>query len=446
LQSAGPRRATGPHGTTGEGAIASKLAALTLVLALAAAAFTIYSQHRFRQLSEALDTQIATFKRQRWERPTLRGQPTEGNAALEALVALKDFAGLDPKQRDALAAELFYGQPLSAAHLELLGKHALMLSKLRDATQLGWATTEIAVEQGESASPPPYPRVMDAVLLMLAQAARSGADDCLMIGTDVLRLGQDLVPGAPLEAASVSMRVTSVATPVLTRCATEASAEALPRAARELNTLATHPPPTGGGIELADILAQVKLRRLAELFPKDGDDSLLTRLRRRPVLFEAFAHFENPTRWRELTPDRYPQALETWQREYDWRSRSQLPLVADASANVQGWLYDDMRGQALLRSLTVGFATLAERARQKRTPREPVSLGDASLRDPFNGQPLKWRMSQEGRELSIWSVGEDRRDDKGSSDWAAQAPLDVVVHFRLRPFEDSEPPRHAGRH
>jgi hypothetical protein len=419
---------------------------LTLVLVLAAGAFTAYSQHKFRQLSEALDAQIATFKRQRWERPTLRGQPEEGNAALEAFAALKGFPGLDAKERDALAGELYYGQPLSAVHVELIGKHALMITKLRNATQRGWATTEVAVEQGENAALPPYPLLMDAALLMLAQAARSSPDDCLMIGTDVLRLGQDLVPGAPLEAASVSMRMTSVASPVLTRCASEGSFDALPRAARELNTLATHPPPTGGGIELADILAQVKLRRLAELFPQGGDDSLLTRLRRRPVLFEASTHFENPTRWRELTPDRYPQALETWQREYEWRSRSELPLVADASANVQGWLYDDMRGQALLRALTVGVATLAERARQKRTPREPVSLSETSLRDPFNGQPLKWRMSQEGRELSIWSVGEDRRDDKGSSDWASQAPLDVVVHFRLRPFEDSEPQRHAGRH
>jgi hypothetical protein len=418
---------------------------LTLVLALAAAGFTLYSQHKFRQLSDGLDSEIATFKRQRWERPTLRGQAAEGNAALAALVALKGFSGLEAKERDALASALYYGQALSPGQVELLAKHALMISKLRDATQLGWATTEIAVEQGEGASLPPYPLVMDAVLLMLAHAARSSADDCLMIGTDTLRLGQDLVPGAPLEAASVSMRVTSVASPVLTRCATEASPDALPRAARELNTLATHPPPTGGGIELADIVAQVKLRRLAELFPQGSDDSLATRLRRRPVLFEAFAHFENPTRWRELTPDRYPQTLETWQREYEWRSRSELPLVADASKNVQGWLYDDMRGQALLRALTVGLGTLAERSRQRRTPREPIGLSDVSLRDPFSGLPLKWRMSQEGRELSVWSVGEDRRDDKGSSDWASEAPVDVVVHFRLRPFEDAEPQRHAGK-
>jgi hypothetical protein len=42
-----------------------------------------------------------------------------------------------------------------------------------------------------------------------------------------------------------------------------------------------------------------------------------------------------------------------------------------------------------------------------------------------------WRVATDGGELSIWSVGEDRRDDKGSSEWTPQAPLDVVVHFGL---------------
>jgi len=93
-----------------------------------------------------------------------------------------------------------------------------------------------------------------------------------------------------------------------------------------------------------------------------------------------------------------------------------------------------MRGQALLRTLSVGVATLAERSRRGRAPREPVTLSEPALVDPYNGQPLKWRITQDGTELSIWSVGEDRRDDKGTSDWTTQAPIDVVVHFRLRPL------------
>ncbi len=423
--------------------IASKLATLTLLLLLIVGGFAGYSELRFRRMSEALDAQIATYKRQRWERPVLRGAAGEGNAAVAALVALRGFDGLDGKQRDALASQLFYGQPLPAQLQTLVQQHAVLIDGLRAATRLSWAMTEVPAEQGPAARVPAYPKVMDAVLLMLGRAAGSGPQECMAIAADAIRLGQDLVPGAPLEAASISMRITSVATPVITRCAAAGDADAVLRAARELDTLATHAPSAGGGIELADLLAAVELRDLAVLFPKDSSDSALRRLRRRPALFEAWSHFANPARWRALGAAHYPQSLETWLRENEWRNLSGLPLVADATAPVQGWLYDDMRGQALLRVLTVGLATLAERARRQRTPREPLSLNEPTLCDPYNGQPLKWRIAQDGGELTIWSVGEDRRDDKGSSDWAPQAPLDVVVHFPLRSLARAEAPRRS---
>ena len=426
-------------------AILRKLANLAAVLVLAGLAFVLYGERRFRDLRETLEAEISTYKRQRWERPTLRGSVEEGNAAIAGQQALAGFRGLKPEPREQLASQLHYGQPLGAEQLQLLDAHAAMIAGLRKSTQRGFAMTEIAAEQGARAQVPPYPLVIDAVLILLAHAARSAPDECLLIAADAMRFGQDLVPGAPLEAASVAMRITSLATPVVQRCAALASNEGVPRAARELNTLATHAPSPGSGIELADITAQVELLRLAELFPDQSSDSFITRVRRRPALFEAFARFEQPTRWRELAPERYPEALEGWQREHDWRARSELQLVADASSQVQGWLYDDMRGQALLRALTVGLATLTERLRQRRTPHEPIGLSDPALRDPFNAQPLKWRLSQDGRELSLWSVGEDRRDDKGSSEWTAQAPIDVVVHFALKPFEDAESTRRSAR-
>lgn len=435
------------HGTGDrkERSILRKLANLAALLVLCGLALVLYGERRFRDLRETLEAEIATYKRQRWERPTLRGGTDDGNAALGAQQALARFRGLKPEQRDALAAALHYGQPLTAEQLQLIDAHAALIDALRKSTQRGFAMTEIAAEQGARARVPPYPLAIDAALVLLGQAARSSPDECLMIAADGMRFGQDLVPGAPLEAASVAMRIISLATPVVQKCAALASNDAVPRAARELNTLATHAPSPGSGIELADITAQVELLRLAELFPDQSNDSFITRIRRRPALFEAFSRFEHPTRWRELAPEHYPEALEGWQREHDWRARSELQLVADASSEVQGWLYDDMRGQALLRALTVGLGTLTERLRQRRTPHEPIGLNDPSLRDPFNAQALKWRLSQDGRELSLWSVGEDRRDDKGSSEWAAQAPIDVVVHFALKPFDDVDSTRRSAR-
>jgi hypothetical protein len=422
-----------------------KVATVLLLLALAVTGFAGYSEMRFRQLSDALDAEIATYKRQRWDRPSLRGAAGEGNASSEAVATLDDFTGITSEQRDALAAHAYYGSPLAAPDLALLDQHKQRIAKLRSATLNSWAMNEMTLERGDVAGPPSYPLVMDAVLLALADGARVSADECLLACADVIRLGQDLVPGAPIEAASVSMRITSVASPMIARCAAQANPDALYRAAREFQVLAMHPPPTGGSIEVADLMAKVELRALAELLPDDSGDSPFTRLRRRPALLDAWAYFDNPARWRELSADRYPQALETWLKEHQWRARSGMRLVARATSDIDGWLLDDMRGQALVRAQAVGLATLAERTRRKRMPREPINLDDPALRDPFNGQPLKWRMSADAAELTLWSIGEDRRDDKGSTEWTPQAPRDVVAYFKLRSLEPPEPTKRTPK-
>jgi hypothetical protein len=409
-----------------------------LVLVLGIAGYTGYSELRYRQSGDVLETEIATYHRQRWERPVLRGGASDRNAAGTALEALKGFAGLTAEQRDALASHLYFGEQLAAPVAALLEQHKVMIAKLRAATLSSWSMTEIDAAQGDAASTPPYPLVMDAVLLALADGARAEPDGCLLACADVLRLGQDLVPGAPLEAASVSARIDSVAVPVITRCAARATPDALFRTARELHMMAAHPPPIGASVELADLLAKAKVHAQGELFPKNGGDGPLARLLGRPALLDAFAFFDKPARWRELSSEHYPQTLETWLKEQEWRAHAQLPLVPSVTAEVDGWLLDDMRGQALLRVLTVGLGTLADRATRQRMPREPTALSEPTLCDPFNGRQLKWSLAQDGSELAVWSIGEDRRDDKGADRWTAQAPVDVVVHFRLPPFAAAE--------
>jgi hypothetical protein len=426
-------------------AILVKIITVASLLVLAVGGFWAYSEQAYKRMGESVAADIATYKRQRWDRPVLRGQAGEGNAAFEVAQQLAVFGDLGVETRDHLAAQLYYGQPLAPAQVALIEEFAAVIDALYGATRLSWSMTELPLEHGAALQVPSYGKAMDAALLMLGRAALSEPGQCLERCADVIRFGQDLVPGAPLEATSVSMRITSVTSSVLTRCAERADLEALARAARELGILANHAPSAGGGIELADILARVQLHAMAELMPADGSDSPFTRMRRRPALYEAFERFDNPTRWRALGAQRYPETRETWLQEHSLRTRSDLPLVASATHEVDGWLYDDMRGQALVRSLTVGTATLAERARRKKLPREPSNIAEPSMRDPFNGQALKWRVSQDGSELSLWSVGEDRRDDKGSSDWTSEAPLDVVVHFRRRahhpPPEAPNPPR-----
>ncbi|HEX7480522.1 MAG TPA: hypothetical protein VF331_22170 [Polyangiales bacterium] len=400
------------------------------------AAYVGYYESAYQQLCRQLDADVGTLRRLRWERPVLRGQPGEANAAAEAASALADFAAVDESVRDALADKVYYGKPLSPAEQELLHGRRALLDRLRAATHHGWAQTELAPERGSEMHVPPYPRAIDAALLLLAQAETQPPDECLRIATDVVRLGQDMVPGGPLEAVSVSMRMTSVAVPVIVRCAARGDLTTLRRAAHELHTLATHPPPSGVTLELTDIVSAMKLRSLAALSNKSSATLVWQTVRERPVLLKAWSLFADPTRYRQITPERYPDGLDELKREQDFRTQSRLPTVASDAGGVIDFLYDDMRGQALLRALTIGVGTLAERAYRGKLPSAPVSLRDVALLDPFRGQPLGFRVAADGSELVLWSVGEDLKDDFGSDEWADAAPLDVTVHLPLSKLDD----------
>lgn len=403
------------------------------------------SELRHRALSEAVGSHVAAYQRQRWKRPVLRGTSVEGNAATEAQKALNGFKQLTEAERDGLAAAAYYGREPDPSLAQLLDGQAYRINSLRGAASRSWAMTTLDPEEPLNPPPPDYPRFIDAMLVVLADASRLQPDACLPEACDAIRLGQDLVPGAPLEAASISMRVTSLAAPVIARCARGASYAALLNAARELHVMASNPAPSFGGIELADLQMLVRLRELSAVWPPPAGENPVKRLHQRPILLEAFKHFDKPARWRSISPTDYPQALSSWLEEQEWRDRSEVPLVREASGDVTGFLFDDMRGQALLRILTVGMATLAERANRGRLPREPVSLQDPALVDPFNGRALSFRVASDGGELAIWSVGEDRRDDKGTTEWAAQAPVDVTVNFSLAAPQLAKAPAKKAR-
>lgn len=420
-----------------------KLVLVTLLIVLGIGTLVGRSELKHRELSDAVSAHIAAYEGQRWARPVLRGSPSDGNAAAEAQKALNGFKRMSAEAREQLATAVHYGKALGPDELAWVDAQAYRIASLHAAASRSWAVTALDPQEPESPPPPDYVRFVDAMLYVLADAGRLPPDACLPAACDAVRLGQDLVPGAPLEAASVSMRITSLAAPVIARCARGASYAALVNAARELHLMASNPPPTFGGIELADTQALVRIRDLSSVWPPPPGENPIKRLQRRPVLIEAFKHFDKPARWRAVSPTKYPQALQTWIEEQEWRDRSELPLVREASGDVTGFLSDDMRGQALIRVLTVGLATLAERVNRERLPREPINLKDPALADPFNGRPLLWRVASDGGELSIWSVGEDLRDDKGSSEWAKQAPLDVTIHFSLS--APAAPPKTAKR-
>jgi hypothetical protein len=416
----------------GEVPIAAKVALLLFLLLLGTVAYGGHSQWRYAQLSSALDADIATFHRSRWERQVLRGDAAEGNAAAAAWQALAAFEGLEAKQREDLAVHVYYGQPPEDGMRELIAEHVRMVDALRASTQHTWSMNELAIEQGARVTVPEYPHMVDAVLLLLATGMLEGADACLAHGVDAIRIGQDLVPGGPLEAASVAARIASLASRVVTHCAAKAEPKLMARTAQELKILAKHPPPVGQAVEAADIIAMVELREQANLYSTRVRMQPWTRLRRRGTLFEAWGMLQQPTRWRAIDASDYPKSLAAWRREQDWRARAKAPVVSEQSAKVLGWLYDDMRGQAIVRASAIAIATALEHKRRDKIPRQPIGLGDPSLRDPYSGHAMRWRVADDGSELAVWSVGEDMRDDRGTEDWAVQAPLDVVVRIALQ--------------
>jgi hypothetical protein len=153
---------------------------------------------------------------------------------------------------------------------------------------------------------------------------------------------------------------------------------------------------------------------------------------RRPQLLAAWSVYEKPERFRRLSADHYPDALEEWKREQDYRLRSASSETEAAAGQTLAYLQEDMRGQAIVRMLAVGTSALAERAYRGNLPTDPSALHDAGLVDPYRGQPFYFHISGNGAEFTVWSTGPDFRDDDGSDEWTENGPRDVALHFPLR--------------
>jgi hypothetical protein len=410
--------------------IARQLPFLFTLLLLAAAAIAGTHESNYRDLSTRLADALASARTQRWERPVLRGAMRDGNAADELYNALQDFPPLGPSLRKSLAEKVFFGQPLELDQQQALSRRAVALRALRDSVQQGWSRTDLALERGTQLVVPDYPKLMEAGLALLAEAQTSEPAACLQVAADVLRIGQDIVPYAPLEAASVQGHLAAFSARVITRCARNADLQALRRTSHELRVLATHAAPIGTAIEIETLAAAGDLQRRAALTGKGPLQSLQTLLAR-PQLLAAFQRYLHPERYRQVIPENYPEALETWKREHDLQTQTG-PEAEAIEAHIVARLNDDQRAQAIVRILCVALTALAERAYRGNVPLDPAVLQEKALVDPYQGQRLRYRVAQNGMELTLWAVGPDMRDDGGSDEWTEVGPRDVTVHVALR--------------
>jgi hypothetical protein len=412
--------------------IGRKLAALSSVVLLSVLAFAGYYERAYARLDRDLDRDLADARAYRWERPVLRGAMGDGNATDAIYAALADWRAIGAVARRDLAEKVYFGQPLTAAQSALLRERGPVLRALRDSTQQRWAHTELALERGQAMRVPDYPLLIEMGLTLLAAAQTSPPEDCLQQAADVIRVGQDIVPSAPLEATSAATHLVAFAGRVMPRCALKADLMALRRAGHELRVLATHPAPVGSCIEIEELNAASEARGRAALANKGEPWHVVSAIWQRPQLLAAWSIYDKPVRFRQLSPDHYPDAMEEWKREQDYRLHSGPSETAAAAGQALAYLQEDMRGQAIVRMLAIGLSALAERAYRGNLPAEPSALRDAGLIDPYRGQPFHFRISSNGAEFAVWSTGPDFRDDDGSDEWTEAGPRDVALHFPLR--------------
>lgn len=391
-----------------------------------------YYERAYARLSHGLDRDLSAAHEFRWERPVLRGAMGDGNATDQIYAALNDWKPLGPALRRNLAERVYFGEALEPAEQKAVRDRSPQLRALRDSTQQRWAHTDLAIERGTAMRVPDYPSLIEAALGLLAEAQTAGSDMCLQEAVDVIRIGQDIVPSAPLEAPDVGARLNAFAAKVLARCARGAELTSLRRTSHELRVLATHPAPVGSCIELEELSAAVDLRKRAALTNKTTPWHVAKTLLERPQLMAAWSLYDNPARFRQLTPDHYPDAMEEWKREEDYRTRASASDVAAAAGQVLTRIQADMRAQAIVRMLAVGFSALAERAYRGSMPTSPAALKESALADPYRAQPFRYSVASNGVELAIWSVGADFRDDNGVDEWTEAGPRDIAVHFPLK--------------
>ena len=424
-------------GTGWRSAIGRQFAAVLSLALSGLIGFVGYHERAYQRLSRALEADAAALRQLRWERPVLRGPGGDGNAADEIFAALADWRPLPAATRDALAESVYYGKPLAAAETQTLAERGLTLRKLRAAVQLRWSRTDLVLERGLELRVPAYTNLLEAGLGLLAQAEQGEREECLEIAADTIRLGQDLVPAAPLEAASASSHLSALAARVIPRCARDADLAGLRRASRELRVLAAHAPPIGSAIEFEELARAMQLWRRSALSGRQTPWHVAGALLERPQLLAAWRLHETPTRFRQISADHYPEAMEEWKRELDIRNQAS-PELARAAEQVLARICDDMRGQAVVRMLAVGLATLAERAYRGSLPAVPTGLREPELADPFRGKPFNYHVAINASEFTLWSVGEDFRDEGGSEEWSGAAPRDIALHFPLAPRDQKQ--------
>lgn len=387
------------------------------------------AERRADALGARFEERLDGYRGGAWRRPVLRGKALSGNAAVAASSALLGDA---PRHiDDALRSP----RPLPPEVARLADREAARLARLRLSTH--YDSSFLAEPLLGATSHPQVIAHLDSLRVLLALARTRAPSECLQIGADALRLAQDMVPGGGVTRVMMMAAEVSLATRVIMICARQAAADALERAARELESLARHAPPLGPVLETEDLASARHCQALFEIKPwfpalhgAPNEQASTHPLR----LLDAWQLLmEKRPLYAQLKAERYPEALDELGREIERRDASPNPLLHDGVLGpaLAQRLMRDAEAQARVRAAALALGLMAE---ARRSGQLPAALPEGPG-DPFRHGPLGWQRDSAGGG-HVYSVGPNRRDQRGhGDDVAVEVLLETPANARDEPLD-----------
>jgi hypothetical protein len=341
----------------------------------------------------------------RWERPVLRGDPVEGNAAdaqAKAMEALSD-----------LPEEVF--EMKSSALVELAAKRDKELSAWRASTQYAWAWNVHSVSEELDGKEPDYrPRFRAAHVL--AKAARQDEPaECLRKCADIVRLAQDGAAGGGLVPLAIGGNMTRRAARSAAICARKATMDDLRVAALEFRQLVANPVSPSQAYALNALVLATAAQRTATLADSSSNffQRFLSSPERRNAAAAIDVFLDSLPAWHAIEPARYPEGLESVRAmRQAWRnSGNAIVKVSAGGDTLTDIMLNELSAQAMLRLTVIELEVLIARKQTGELRDAPPVLDEPALRDPFSGAPFHWAPC--GRKICIRTFGPDGRDDTG---------------------------------
>jgi hypothetical protein len=322
-----------------------------------------------------------------WVRPVLRSPELDENAAVAQRAAVEKIAKLPDDVSTSISLAVKDGTPLSPAAQAFVVAQLGGLEELRRATHGRYAFTHTDPHERMPTGNIPAP-ALAAAKILLASATLEPAEECVRIGADTIRLGQDLSPGGYLTPALIGGAIIRLTVPLIVRCGDRLGAAQRKEAVRELRLLAENPPPFGEVLDTEWLFMGYGVMHAAR---ESGADGMRVRWETWKAVEEIVAA---PPSFGKITSTSYPGTfglVATYDHQFDG---SNNPILQIAKPSLLRYTHEDAKTQAWVRALVIALTAQGEgHALGAQTH---AALDSPSLCDPFNGHPLTTQTVADG--------------------------------------------------